>query len=219
MHSGVPHTGATMPSPPRTGHQIRTETTKARLLAAAEEAFVRDGFEGAQLAQIAKAAGRTKGSIYAHYNGKDDLFLAICEHRTRREMSRLLDVVKDCGTAEAAIPHFKNFLLEFVKDKTWPLLTLEFKLYAVRHPESRDLWSRAHDMTRLMEQEQLQQKLRGKLYASLPAAERKRRKTAMAALGPILAAMALETYFEPKRLSDDRLRALLSQIFDVLLSP
>ena len=207
-----------MPSKRRTGHELRTETTKARLLAAAEEAFVRDGFEGAQLAQIAKSAGRTKGSIYAHYKGKDDLFLALYEHRSRDEMDRLLHIVKDCGTAEEAMPLLKNFLLEFIEDKSWPLLTLEFKLYAVRHPESRERWTRAHGMTRLLEQEQIQQKLRGKLYASLPSAERKRRKTAMAAVGPILAAMALETYFEPKRLSDDRLRALLSRIFDVVLS-
>ncbi len=195
------------------GHQARTDTTKARLLSAAEEIFVREGFESAQLEEIAKAAGRTKGSIYAHYKSKDDLFLALYEHRSRREMNRLVEILKDCKSREEALPRFKNFLLGFSGDKSWPLLTLEFKLYSVRHPESRERWMQSHDLIRSVGRELF----RKKLYGSLPAAGRKQMETAMTAIDPILSAMTLEAYFEPKLLSEERLRVLLSGIFDGLL--
>jgi AcrR family transcriptional regulator len=197
------------------GHQARADDTKARLLAAAEEVFVREGFENAQLVTIAAAANRTKGSIYGHYKSKDDLFLALYEHRSRREMSRLLVAIRDCGTREEALQRFKAFLLDLIADKTWPLLTLEFKLYSVRHPESRERLAKAHDMTRLVGRDLFHKKL----YGRMGCAERKRLETATCAIGPILSAMTLETYFELELLSEERLRGLLSHILDVLLSP
>lgn len=195
------------------GHQVRTDNTKARLLAAAEEVFVRDGFESAQLAAIAKVAGRTKGSIYAHYKSKDDLFLALYEYRGRLEMARLLELLKGCKTREVALRRFRKFLLGFVADRTWPLLTLEFKLYSVRHPESRERWKHSHDLVRFAEGGLL----RAKLYSKAGPSRQKRLETAMVAVAPILSAITLETYFEPKLLSEDRLRDLFSRIFDVLL--
>jgi AcrR family transcriptional regulator len=57
-------------------HQLRTETTRRELLDAAEEVFVRDGFEKARLETIAAAIGGTKGAVYAHFENKEDLFIA-----------------------------------------------------------------------------------------------------------------------------------------------
>jgi AcrR family transcriptional regulator len=37
---------------------------------------VRDGYEKAQVAQIAAAAGRTKGAVYAHFRNKCANFLS-----------------------------------------------------------------------------------------------------------------------------------------------
>jgi AcrR family transcriptional regulator len=199
----------------KNGHQVRAEDTKARLLAAAEEVFIREGFEKAQLATIAKAAGRTKGSIYGHYESKDDLFVALYEHRNRREMDRLLEAITDCRTREEAVQRLKAFLLDLIADRTWPLLTLEFKLYSVRHPESRERLAQAYSMTKLVGQDLFQRRF----YGRLGRAERMRLETAAAAIGPILSAMTLETYFEPELLSEKRLLELLSQLFDVLLSP
>jgi hypothetical protein len=43
--------------------------------------------------------------------------------------------------------------------------------------------------------------------------------TGVAAIAPVLSALTLETFFEPKHLASDKLRALLFRIFDVLLDP
>src|SRR5450631_4428040 len=74
-------------------HEQRTRETRAFLLAAAETIFVRDGYEGAELGEIAALAGRTKGAIYAQFESKEDIFLALIEERTRcyrEQMEELL---------------------------------------------------------------------------------------------------------------------------------
>jgi len=42
--------------------------------------FAKEGYEGASLSNIAIEAGIKKPSIYAHYSGKDDLFLSAMRH-------------------------------------------------------------------------------------------------------------------------------------------
>jgi AcrR family transcriptional regulator len=197
------------------GHQARSDATKAKLLAAAEEIFARDGFEAAQLETIARAANRTKGSVYSHFRSKDDLFLALYASRTRGEIDRIFEVISTCQTQEESLSRFKKLLVELSRDKTWFLLTLEFKLYSIRHPESRERWVQSYDMIRLAEREFLHKKL----FGGLPKDRRQKLNTGVAAIAPVLSALTLETFFEPKHLAGDKLRALLFRIFDVLLDP
>lgn len=49
------------------------------LFAAAVAAFVQAGYEGASLSAILQAAGMSKGQFYHHFDGKEGLYLAICE--------------------------------------------------------------------------------------------------------------------------------------------
>src|SRR5580698_5325809 len=74
-------------------HDLRTKETRELLLQAAKDVFVRDGYEGAELGEIAALAGRTKGAIYAQFKSKEDIFLALVEERAhcyRARMERLL---------------------------------------------------------------------------------------------------------------------------------
>lgn len=48
--------------------------------------FARHGYEGASLANIAKEVGIKKASIYAHYKGKEELFLSIIGDVAEDEM-------------------------------------------------------------------------------------------------------------------------------------
>jgi len=52
-----------------------------RILAAATEIFLRDGFEGARMETITAAAGVSKATVYAHFPTKDALFVAIMRER------------------------------------------------------------------------------------------------------------------------------------------
>ncbi len=53
---------------------------RARLIAAATTAFARNGYAGASLEAIAAGAGVTKGGVYFHFAGKEELFFAVLDH-------------------------------------------------------------------------------------------------------------------------------------------
>jgi AcrR family transcriptional regulator len=65
-------------------------STRDRLLAAAVEVFVDQGYEGARLQDIARTAGLTTGAVYANFRGKEELLFAAIGARVGMEMDALL---------------------------------------------------------------------------------------------------------------------------------
>jgi AcrR family transcriptional regulator len=63
----------------RSRREDYTEATRRALLDSAAEAFVDRGFADASLDEIARAARLTKGALYHHFAGKQDLFRAVFE--------------------------------------------------------------------------------------------------------------------------------------------
>ena len=55
----------------------KAEETRCRILDAAERVFVEKGVSNTSLAQLAEAAGVTRGAIYWHFTNKADLFDAM----------------------------------------------------------------------------------------------------------------------------------------------
>ena len=192
--------------------RLRTRETQARLLEAAQEIFVRDGFESAQLDEIAATAGRSKGSVYTHFKNKEDLFLALFEHQTRTYVQQLTNSVLRCADRKQSLEAFREFYVGLSRDKAFSILTLEFKLYALRHPESKERFRKVFEMSRATSGDGLYQQLFGKLSRGI----RTDNDLALAALGPLIAGLILESNFEPDVLSDKGLRRILSRIFDAL---
>jgi AcrR family transcriptional regulator len=194
--------------------QLRTQETQKRLLDAADEIFVRDGYEAAQLDEIAARAGRSKGAVYTHFKSKEDLFLALFEHRTRFYVDRLMNSLRNCGTQKERLAAFRQFYVELDHDRTWPILTLEFKLYALRHPESKERLRRAFEMSKPPRDEWNYEQMFGKLTRD----QRADNELALTALGPIMSGLILESHFEPEMLSDKGVRRLLGRLFDALFT-
>ena len=57
--------------------QARSENTRLHLVRSAAELFDRNGFAGATLEDVSRAAGVTKGAFYFHFSSKDELAGAI----------------------------------------------------------------------------------------------------------------------------------------------
>ena len=63
--------------------------TRGRILDAAEEVFHANGVARTSLADVATAAGLTRGAIYWHFKNKADLFRAMCD-RVRMPMEAMV---------------------------------------------------------------------------------------------------------------------------------
>jgi AcrR family transcriptional regulator len=113
----------------------RSDATRARLIRAAEKIFARDGFEAAKLEEIAAEAGYTRGAFYANFRSKEDLFFALLEGEISSRIGRLEQITRNLSDPKDKRHAFREFLLTLCEDRRWSLLALEFKLFAVRHPE------------------------------------------------------------------------------------
>jgi AcrR family transcriptional regulator len=66
-------------------------STRDRLVAAAIEVFVAQGYDGARVQDIARTAGLTTGAIYANYRGKADLLFDAIGALAGVELEALLE--------------------------------------------------------------------------------------------------------------------------------
>ncbi len=67
----------------RESQQTRGEKTQAALLDAAEELIVEKGMDGTSIADVAKRAGSSVGSVYHHFKDKKALFYALFHRMTQ----------------------------------------------------------------------------------------------------------------------------------------
>ncbi len=63
----------------KTQKQLQSEQTQRQIIAKATELFVRKGFFGTSISDLAKATGLTKGAFYHHFENKDALFFAVIQ--------------------------------------------------------------------------------------------------------------------------------------------
>ena len=67
-------------------HGRRTAETQRALLDAAREVFTEQGFADASIADVVERAGSSVGSLYHHFGGKSELFIAVWQdHQQAQE--------------------------------------------------------------------------------------------------------------------------------------
>ena len=118
----------------------RRQQTRNVLVAAATEVFAQRGYEGASLEEIAETAGFTRGAIYKHFAGKEDLFFAVIDDYNERviEAFRAIapaspdasewDVSRLADLWRASVTEFDDL----------SAIGLEFQLYELRNPSARE---------------------------------------------------------------------------------
>jgi len=119
----------------------RLEHTRTLLLDAAEELFARKGFSAAALDDIADAAGYTRGAIYAHFAGKEELFLAVIERNRQRFLDGFADVISSSHRLdELDLDELANRWRDLMKKAGADQAALghEFTLFLLRSPEARE---------------------------------------------------------------------------------
>jgi AcrR family transcriptional regulator len=91
------------------------EDTRRRILEAAFEEFYRTGFQGGSLNRIVGRASTTKGALFHHFAGKNDLGYSVVEEVIQPRMKELwLDPLADSADPVADIKHT---LLRFMTEE------------------------------------------------------------------------------------------------------
>jgi len=91
----------------------RTDATQQRILDAATEVFRTRGFSAATMADIVERSGASIGSIYHHFGGKRELFLAIYDRLSADVELRLAEAAstaEDLDSQEAFAVHVRAYL-------------------------------------------------------------------------------------------------------------
>jgi AcrR family transcriptional regulator len=157
---------ATRKPPPRVDQRTRAARAEGRaardeLLTAALRVFARRGYGQAGVDEIAAEAGYSKGALYWHFSGKEELLLALIEERIdapMREMVALLESAPpDRDMSEEATLEFARQLAE---QREAMLLEREYWSLAIRDPQLRSRYA------------ERQTELRGALAAALEARAR-----------------------------------------------
>jgi AcrR family transcriptional regulator len=83
---------------PRVRRWAKTDDTQRRILDAAADVFGTRGFTAATMADVVAASGASIGSIYHHFGGKSELFLAIFEQMANAVDRRIEAAIEQADT-------------------------------------------------------------------------------------------------------------------------
>ena len=180
--------------------QDRARVTRQRLMDAAREVFARDGFELARLEDIASVAGRTRGALYAHFEDKADLFFAIFEQDLVRDQEHLERVLVAGLTVGERLDRLVEMVCAKLGDRRRMLLSVEFKMYAVRHPHRQRRLAELHAAMCLR---CVVADAEGLLSDGTPLSDEERRAQ-FGQFGALMDGLALQRIFDPTSLTEEQ---------------
>lgn len=192
--------------------QARTEATRRKLLLAAEKIFARDGFEAARLEDIAALAGYTRGAFYANFQSKEDIFFALLERWVGQRISEVKALIAQQESPANLLRALREHYLQITQDRRLSLLSLEFKLFAIRHPE-------AHARLRARQRRlratggELLRRIARVTGRTLPVSA----TAAATGFRALSSALSLEHFVDPSMVSEQETRHLLGVFFDAML--
>lgn len=94
--------------------------TRRRIMAAALEVFLRDGYVGAKTDEIATAAGASKQTIYKHFGRKENLFEQIVLDRLGGIGQIFQDAIGELAATDDIEATLREIAREFVRTLTQP---------------------------------------------------------------------------------------------------
>jgi len=131
---------------PRLTRSQRQEQTRSQLIEAALRVFLRRGFHGASLDEIAEEAGYTTGAVYSNFKGKDDLFLAVLDAEAQRRLPHHVELLEGSRSLEEGLRASARELASYPIDHPgWTGIYVEFWTHASRRPELRRRVAEQHE--------------------------------------------------------------------------
>ncbi|HMA61242.1 MAG TPA: TetR/AcrR family transcriptional regulator [bacterium] len=104
---------------------MKTESTKQKILQAAQKVFVEEGLKGARMQKIADIAGVNKAMLHYYFKNKDNLFRKVFESIAPIMFTRILNVLnEDIDLFEKITKLVDNYLTLLNQNKNIPILII-----------------------------------------------------------------------------------------------
>lgn len=109
--------------------------TRERLIKSATQLFIKSGFAGTSLRDIAEEAGYSQGAFYSNFPCKEAVLLEILKRHTAFEDEELEAIVgNEDHSIEQVLDALELWCEKFEKDRNWSILAIELQLHALRSP-------------------------------------------------------------------------------------
>ena len=182
---------------------------RATLLEAAMEVFAQRGYRDASVDEIAERAGYSKGAIYFHFSGKDDLLFALLEERVDRPMREAIKMLGSAPPEEDMAAEANRRFVELVRGRReLLLLDHEYRSLALRDSRLRARYVRREAKLRSAFAKALQARLTH--LGAPPAAAPEQLGTALLSL---VFGLAQERLIEPDAVPDELLGDMFALIY------
>jgi AcrR family transcriptional regulator len=149
--------------PPRLDQRTRAARAQRReareeLLAAALRVFAKRGYLLAGVDEIAAEAGYSKGALYWHFPGKEELLLALLDERIDAPMREMVALLESAPPdRDMSVEATREFARQLNEQREAVLVDREYWSLAIRDPELRARYA------------QRQAELRGSLARAIEA--------------------------------------------------
>jgi TetR/AcrR family transcriptional regulator len=98
----------------RRSQEVRRDQSRAKILAAAEQVFARDGLVGARTDAIAAAAGVNKALLYYYFKSKASLYQAVIERHLAEFNEKALSVLTAADSPSQLLLQYLDLHFDFV---------------------------------------------------------------------------------------------------------
>jgi AcrR family transcriptional regulator len=132
------------------GSQTRKDSqTPEKLARIAYKLFSEYGVENVSLDRVAETASVTKGSVYSHFNSKNELFAAACQIYYSEWHRRVQAMMASESSPKARIESLLNFSVQrCVLDRQNRVFTTELFTLSLRDPLVRSGWAQFYSAVR-----------------------------------------------------------------------
>ena len=105
----------------------KSDFTEKKIIQAALELFVRQGYHGTSVDAITRHIGLTKGALYSHFNSKGELFLRLIEEFKTRFLDAMTRQAEEHpGNAVEKLNHIFSFNAAFALENQDLVVFLTF---------------------------------------------------------------------------------------------
>jgi len=123
----------------------RKHETHERILAAAEELFLTRGLNETSMNDIVEATGLSKGALYGHFEGKEELILAIHERKVEETIEQFTGSTPGAMSAVEKLGRLADLALSLdAYPRTFQASNFEFMAAVSRNPAARPALNKRH---------------------------------------------------------------------------